>query len=329
MAGCVSRRLAIVLSLVCAGMVRPLLGYIPTRFPGLVDPELFPVAKSYQDVLGDRVRALQEQAAQAAPDHCHWQACEIGSSRRRRISREVCGSERSESERTACLEQRRGQPYRNSNASNSSAEAPPWPLLQIPGAFKNLLYVKNMKTGGSTLNTVLDKWVAHSGALDSISNRESDYVVKEIPMHHYVVRGSGSSLTTDAFWLSSCRHPIRRTISHYFHCLRSARVFTSKGLSPPPTSCGAHALMGPEYFFAQSSLAHDYQWSFMHNNLVSPQQVGLKHAHLLPFALIFVVPSGEAREPQSAWTCASRALQLDPYHMLCSNRQWISSILSS
>eukprot|EP00750_Incisomonas_marina_P001928 INCI11828.1.p1 GENE.INCI11828.1~~INCI11828.1.p1 ORF type:complete len:469 (-),score=62.55 INCI11828.1:1436-2842(-) len=270
MAGGVSRRVAAVLGVLCVGLVSPLLGYNPKRFPGLQDPDLCPAAQSYQQVLGDRVRALQEQAVHAAADHCHWQACEIGSARRRTLSRELCGSERSDSERTACLEQRRGHPY--GIAGNFSAEAPAWPLLQIPGSFKNLLYVKNMKTGGSTLNTVLDKWVAHSGALSSISNREGDYVVKEIPMHHYVVRSSGNNLTSDAFWLSSCRHPVQRSISHYFHCLRSARVFTSTGQPPPPTSCGAHALLGPEYFFEHSSVVHDYQWSFMHNNLLSPKQ---------------------------------------------------------
>ena len=238
-------------------------------FPPLSDPQSIALPPSYDHVLGPRIKKLQVQVSTSATDHCHWQSCVVNRGRSQ-LPNDLCGDERSADERVACLEQRRGQPY---DASTPDDSPPPWPLQQIPESFKDFVFIKNMKTGGSTLKTIIDKWVVHSN-LAHAPQSERDYVTKEIPMDRVVVRSYNNKRTGDSFWFSTCRHPLARTISHFHHCLRSTHGFTRQGRKPPVTSCGALALNGGfEKFVEESELVHDYQWSFIQNNLVTPQQV--------------------------------------------------------
>lgn len=127
-----------------------------------------------------------------------------------------------------------------------------------------------MKTGGSTLKTVIDKWVRHSTRF-SESSSVRDHTIKEIPIEKVVVRGRFG--LGDSFWFSTCRHPIARSKSHYFHCLRAAHIFLDQNRQPPKNSCGATALKGFEFFLETSRLVHDYQWSFIGHSHENAMQV--------------------------------------------------------
>ena len=149
-------------------------------FGGAIDPaslehpEWSPVAPTYSHVLVPQILALQGRVSNGAIDHCHWQACLVRG--RRTVPQELCTFERTVRQRVECLEQRRGRKYSGHNhvSTGSATDAengvaplalslvdntstPPWPLQQINGAFKPFVFVKNMKTGGSTLKTVLEK----------------------------------------------------------------------------------------------------------------------------------------------------------------------------
>eukprot|EP00750_Incisomonas_marina_P020477 INCI4037.1.p1 GENE.INCI4037.1~~INCI4037.1.p1 ORF type:complete len:1327 (+),score=151.21 INCI4037.1:1629-5609(+) len=252
-------------------------------------------------------------------DHCHVQQCHVdlarlapqgATSSKIDIADRYCKFERSKAQRVECLVRRRGG-VNYWNASNSSAQqsAPtPWRLQPQPWADlqRGLLFVKNMKTGSSTLKTILNKWVvSRTKGVHATPHRQGGrskchaghfcLVVEEQPLSRLAIRGGvgvatgherefPSLVEPGFFWVTTVRHPVARAKSYFEHSLRNALrclVRSDDNLLQHGngSKCGAsHLLHGFRHFWTMSTASsappafaaaplRDRLWDWMDNGL--------------------------------------------------------------